>query len=204
MRSGRFGIGEGLGQLLGPTRHAGQPLDKHPVRRPPVERMRVVPALDERAEQVAHDRPAQLEGGIVPWRAVAILGIHRRRLRVTAVVGVVAPAVAQVDPTDECDVTLRCPAVPDDEQFLMMRGEPRQPLVEQNLAAGFVDLGPQPLVLLPAEPQVIGVRPPQQPADLDPRAGDLAQKIADCRAVRQQQLIGVAAPVGEVHPIAEA
>jgi hypothetical protein len=125
-------------------------------------------------------------------------------LRVAEVSGVVATAVTQVDPADEGDIALDVAAVPDDEQLLVMRPEPRYPLVEQHLRAGPVELRPESLVLLRAQVQVIGVRAPQQRTDLHSGPREVAQQVTDGRAVREQPLVGVAAPVGEVHPVAAA
>ena len=113
---------------------SGQAVGDHAERRPAVERVRVVPALDERAQQVADDGAAQLEGRVVPGGAVAVAVVHRLLLRVAAVLGVVAPAVAEVDATDERDVPLAVALVPDDEQLLVVRPEPVDALVEQHLA----------------------------------------------------------------------
>ncbi len=51
---------------------------------------------------------------------------------------------------------------------------------------------------------MVGVRPPHQGAHLDSSAGDIAQQVRNGGAGGQQQFIGVASPVGEVHPVARA
>src|SRR5438309_233324 len=107
---------------------------------------------------------------------------------------VVAPAVAQVDPADERHVLFGVVAVLDDEQLLVVRAEAADPLVEQRFRTGLVELDAEPLVLLRAERRVVGVRPPQQAADLDAPTSEVAQQLADARSVRQQALVGVSSP----------
>src|SRR5258705_4857879 len=97
------------------TRHPGEPLDDHPVRRPPIERVAVIPSLDEGAEQVADDRPAQRQRGIVPRCALAVPGIHRSLLRVPEVLRIVAALVRQVDAADERYIPLRVTPMPYDD-----------------------------------------------------------------------------------------
>ena len=55
-------------------------------------------------------------------------------LRVAAVVGVVAAAVAQVDPADERDVVAGVVAAADDDELLVVAPAAPDPLVEQDLA----------------------------------------------------------------------
>ena len=107
-------VGERLGQPLGMAGHAGEVLQEPAVRRAPVERVRVVPALDERAQHLPDDRPAQLEGRVVPRRPVSVAAVDRRLLGVAAVVGVVPAAVAQV------------PLQPPPTQFVTQFEPPRQ------------------------------------------------------------------------------
>ncbi len=115
--------------------------------------------------------------------------------------GVVATAVAQIDPADEGDVPVGVPVVLDHEQLLVVRAEPADPLVQQHLPAGLVDLVAQVLVLLGVVGQVLRVRAPDQAADLDAVLGQIAEHLTHARALGQQFLVGVPAPVGEVDPV---
>jgi hypothetical protein len=105
--------------------HPRGALQEHPVRRAPVERVRVVPALGERAQHVADDRTPQLERGVVPRWPASVPAVHDRSLRVAPVRRVVPPPVAEVDPADERDVPIRGVPMLDDEQLLVMRAERR-------------------------------------------------------------------------------
>ena len=88
----------------------------------------------KRAQQIPHHRAADLQRDVVPGRTGPVAPIHRRLLRIAQMARVVAAAVAQVDPADERDVRGRIVAMPDDEQLLVVRGQPADPLVEQHLA----------------------------------------------------------------------
>ncbi|WP_367651772.1 hypothetical protein [Curtobacterium sp. MCPF17_052] len=166
--------------------------------------MRVVPALGEHGEHVGDDRAAELHRRVVPRGAVAVPGVHRDRLRVALVPGVVPTAVAQVDAADVGDVARRVVPVLDDEELLVVRAEEPDALVEEDLTASVVDPPPEQLVRLRAErrrdPLTVGA--PDEPADLHAGAGTVGEQVADGRAVRQQALIGVAAPVGEPDTVA--
>lgn len=118
--------------------------------------------------------------------------------------GVVTSAVAQVDATDVGDVPRRVVAVLDDEELLVVRAEEPDALVEQDLAAGLVDLPPEQLVGLRAEgrrdPLAVGA--PDEAADLHPGPCPVGQQVTDRRPVRRQPLVGVPPPVGEPDAVA--
>ncbi len=118
--------------------------------------------------------------------------------------GVVAPAVAQVDPADEGDVPRRLLPVLNDDQLLVVRAEPPHPLVEQHLGARLVELRAEPAVRLRVEAHALGVRAPHQPPDLDARPGEVAEHVADAMPLGGQLLVGVTPPVGEEEPVAGA
>src|SRR4051812_21841935 len=94
--------------------------------------------------------------------------------------------------------------VPDDDQFLVVRTTPADSLVEQGRAAGVVDRAAQVLVLLRAERRLVAVRSPKEGAYVDAAARRRCEQLGDRRAVRSEQLVGVAAPVGEPDEIARA
>ncbi len=143
-------------------RHPRLALHSNPVRRTPVQRMRIVPPLHERPQQITNHRPADLQSNIVPRRPIAVPRIHRRLLRIPQMPGIVPALVTQIDPAHEGHVPRRITPMPDHEQFLMMGRQPPDPLIEQHLRTGLVELGPEQLVLLRVERQVIRMRPPEQ------------------------------------------
>jgi hypothetical protein len=110
--------------------------------------------------------------------------------------------MAQVDAAYERDVLVDPSRMPEHHQLLVVAARTFDPLVQQHLAAGLVHQLPQPPVLLLAEVRLVRVGAPQQPTDLDTAAGEVDQDPADLGARAVQELIGVAAPVGEVHPVA--
>jgi hypothetical protein len=137
------------------ARHPREPLHHHPIRRPPIERVTVIPPLDEGAKQVTDDRSPQLQSSIVPRRPLAVPAIHRRLLRIPEMLPVIAALVRQVDTADKSDIPPRFAPMPHDEQLLMVRGQPSYPLVEQHLGTSLVELRAEPLVLLRVELQVV-------------------------------------------------
>ena len=133
-----------------------------------VERGRILPALAERPGEIADRRPVHLELDVVPRRSWSVPRIELDRLLVATVPGVVAAAVAQVDPADEGDVVIGPIRMADHEQLLVMAAVPTDALVEQHLATGFVHRVHEMQVLLLAEVGLVGVRPPDEPAHVDP------------------------------------
>jgi hypothetical protein len=85
-----------------------------------VERGGVAPAFAERQVEGADHRAAQFQLYVVPRWVVAVRGRHLHRLRVAAVVGAVAAAVAQVDAAGERDVQLGAAGVAQDHHFLVV------------------------------------------------------------------------------------
>ena len=76
-------------------------------------------------------------------------------LWIAAVVGVVAPAVAEVDAAEEGDVASRGVGVPDDDELLVVAAHRPDPLVEQYLTAVVVDVLGQVAVLLRGELEAV-------------------------------------------------
>jgi hypothetical protein len=69
----------------------------------------------------------------------------------------VAPAVTQVDSADEGHIASGAGGVPDDDELLVMRAAQSHTLVEQDLAAGRIDLFSKMAVLPGAEPEPVQV-----------------------------------------------
>jgi hypothetical protein len=78
------------------------------------------------------------------------------------------------------------------------------PLVEQDLPAGLVDHVPRCRFCSSVEVGHAGMGAPQQPADLHAPPGQLGQDLAQLGALAVQELVGVAAPVGEADQVALA
>src|SRR5450756_1990130 len=98
----------------------------------------------------------------MPGRSCPIHRSHLLVLPVTVMVGIVAPAVAEVNATDKSNVAFGSSGVADDDEFLVMGAAESHALVEQDLPSGRVDLLPEVSVLLGAETKSVHVRPPEQ------------------------------------------
>ena len=160
---------------------------------------RVLPALPEGDRQVTHGQAADLQLRVVPGRVGAVALVHRHRLGIAQVALVVAAPVAQVDAAHEGDVVVLPVGVADQDQLLVLAAAP-DPLVEQDLAAGLVDdlAQVQVLLLLEVGPRVGA----PQAADLHAPAGQLGQDLPQLGALAVEQLVGVAAPVGDADHVA--
>ena len=113
-------------------------------------------------------------------------------------------AVAQVDAADERDVVVGPFGATDHDELLVVAAAPPHPLVEQDLAAGLVDLSDERGVLLLAEVRLSRVRSPQQPAHVHAAPREVGEHVADLGARAVEPLVGVALPVGEVDPVVPA
>ena len=122
-----------IGQWVGGGVEAAQPVAEQDDRAP-AERGGVLPALPEHGLDVVDRRAGDRSLEIVPGRRVAVLLCHGvQRLRVTAVVAVVATRVAQVDPADVRDVATRVFAVPNHDELLVVRSAGPHAHVEDRL-----------------------------------------------------------------------
>ena len=115
--------------------------------------------------------------------------------------GVVVATVAEVDPAHERDVVVGTVVAPDHEQLLVVAAAASHPLVEQDLAARLVDRLDERVVLLFGEVRLTRVRAPQQPRTCTPRRARSARTVADLRPRPVEAFVGIALPVGEVHPV---
>jgi hypothetical protein len=130
----------------------------------------VIPPLAEAEVQVPDCRPLDRELGVVPRRPIAIHRRHGLMLSVTVMVGVVAPAVAQVDAADKSNVVFRSARVPNDDELLVVGAAKPHALVEQDLSSGGVHHLSEVAILLGAETQPVEVRPPDQASHYHPVA----------------------------------
>jgi hypothetical protein len=125
--------------------------------------------------------------------------VERDGLVVAVVVLVVSSAVAQVDPSDERHVGVWGAGMPHHDQFLMVRAAPPNALIEEDLPARLAHLIGQIPVLFGAERETIRVGPPDEAPHIDPASNQIAQERANLGTPVAQALVGVAAPVREVH-----
>ncbi|WP_307104440.1 hypothetical protein [Arthrobacter globiformis] len=135
--------------------------------------MGVIPPFSEQFQHICHNRATQLECGIVPRWSFPVPGIHGHRLRVAPVIGIVPAAVRKVDSAHEGDVPRRVVTPADDHQFLVMAAEEAYTLIQQNLAAGIVDLTAEELVGPPTHRgrHALSVGSPNQAAHFHSRFG---------------------------------
>ena len=120
-------------------------------------------------------------------------------------VGVVPPAVTQVDAADEGDVELGPAWVAQHHELLVVRAAGAHPHVEQALATGQFDVLAEVPVLGGAERELVQVGAPDEPAYVGAAAGRLAQHPRNgAVGLLGEALIGVAAPVGEQQQVASS
>src|ERR1700730_15316859 len=113
-------------------------------------------------------------------------------------VGIVTPAVAEVDAADQGNVPFRTSSMANDYDFLVMGPTQAPPLVQKDVAAGRIHLLAKVPVLLGAEPKPVQVRPPEESLDADASARCRGKDGSDLRLLGAvETLVRVAAPVRE-------
>ena len=159
----------------------------------------------ERRLGVTDGGPPHLELNVVPGGPRSVDRGHALGLGVPGVPCIVAPAVAQVDATDERHVLLGTPLVAQYHEFLVVRPEDADPLVEQTLTAGGVDLLAQVAILRGAELESVEVRPPDKSSNVDTASGRCGEHLAHlCSCRHVQPLVRIAPPVREQQKIARS
>ena len=101
----------------------------------------------------------------MPGRSFPIQRCHRLTLTVAVVVGVVAPAVAEVDAADKGNVALGSFRVADDDELLVVGAAKSHALDEPGPPLGPGGRLSEVTVLLGAETEHVQVRPPEQSLD---------------------------------------
>jgi hypothetical protein len=140
---------------------------------------------------------------VVPRRPVAVAGPDVDGLGIAVVPLVVAPTVAQVDAAHERDVVGFALRVMRQHELLMVRTGPPDPFVEHDLPSALVDRLGQVDCLLLAEVGLVGMRPPNQSADVDVPLDELDEHGRQLGArAGPQPLVAVASPVGQEHQVA--
>ena len=165
---------------------------------------RVLPALTEGVGESRDRRAVHLELHVVPRRARAVACVELDRLRVAAVAGVVVAAVAEVDAADERHVVVGPSGAADHEQLLVVaarRGAParraaprRRPRLTSFVSARFCCSAK---LRLASGASATAARARARRA---PRRS--ASTVRQLGAGPGEALVGVAVPVGEVHPVA--
>jgi hypothetical protein len=100
------------------------------------ERASIIPPFAEAEFQVSDGRALDRDLSVMPGRSFPVHRRHGLALLVAMMVGVIAPAVAQVDATDEGNVAITPSGVADHDELLVMRAAEPDPLVEEDLAPG--------------------------------------------------------------------
>ena len=80
-------------------------------------------------------------------------------MRITEMLGIVATAVAEIDPTDEGNVRLG-PVPSHEDEFLMVRAGPADAGIQQHLTSCLVHCAGQIALLRLVEAERLGVRSP--------------------------------------------
>ena len=160
------------------------------------------PALAEGVGEVADGGPADLELEVVPRRTRAVPGVEVDRLRV-AVGGARRRGGRgrgrcrrrrrrrRRDPRARISTSFWWWLPPRRTRSSSSSSPPAS--LTSSTSVGVVLLG---------EVRLTRVRAPEQPADVDAAAGEVGEHRADLGARTVETLVGVALPVGEVHPVA--
>lgn len=157
----------------------------------------ILPALAEVGLDVADRGTLHLDHEVVPGGRVAPDRAHRDLLRIAVVRGVVATRVAQVLAADEGHVALGTARMPGDDELLVVASHRRDPLVQHHLAAGAAHGVREVPVVALGVVQEVEMGAPEQAAHVDAPGRGRDQQRGDGGALGGQELVAVAAPVGE-------
>jgi hypothetical protein len=100
------------------------------------ERAWIIPPFPEAEFQVSDGRTLDRDLSVMPGRPFAVHRRHGLTLLVAMMVGVIAPAVAQVDATNEGNVAVTVSWVADHDELLVMGAAKPHTLVEKDFAPG--------------------------------------------------------------------
>jgi hypothetical protein len=169
-----------------------------------VERSRILPSLPERDIEISDCWSADFEVCIVPRGPWAVTMVDLDDLGVSLVATVISPSMAEVDPSDECDVTLGGGRMPHNNELLVVRATSPYSLIEQHLPAGIIDLLRETSIVLRTEREPIAVGTPEQPADVSATPAQICYERRDRRPVFGYALVSVSSPISETHFIVGA
>jgi hypothetical protein len=164
-----------------------------------VERSRILPSLPERDIEISDCWSADLQLRVVPRRTWAVPMVELDGLGVSLVAAVISSSMAEVDPPDECHVTLGRGGVADDNELLVVRAASPHSLVEQHFPACLGDLEGETPIVLRAEREPITVRTPEQPADVSATSAQTCKECRNRRTAIGHLLVPVSSPVGKAH-----
>jgi len=186
-------------RFSGPQTVPSEPPEPPAVADSAPEGRRIRPALAEDLRQVADGGPPDLQLHVVPGRAGPVSIVHPDRLRITLVLFVVAPPVEQVNPAHEGDVVAWPVGPVKQHDLLVVRAEPADPLIEENLAASQVQHLPDMERLALAVPRLVRMRTPHQRTHIRPAVQSLGHNRSEFGSVPGQALADIAPPVQEPH-----
>jgi hypothetical protein len=141
-----------------------------------IERRGILPAFSEGLRDISDDGPADLKLNVVPRRAGTVPLVQGDRLRITVMILVVAPPMAQIDPPDESDILVLVSEVLKKDELLMVAPSSADPFVHKDFSACFVQHLSELLVLLFAELALVGMGAPHESPDLDASAQEAPEK----------------------------
>ena len=108
----------------------------HEAERIAAERAMVIPTFTKTEFQIPYCRPMDRQLRVMPRGSRPIYRSHFLMLPVAVMVGIVAPAVAQVDASNKGDVAFSLFRMADDDELLVMGAAKAHTLVEQHLTPG--------------------------------------------------------------------
>jgi hypothetical protein len=164
-----------------------------------VERSRILPSLPERDIEISDCWSADFQLRVVPRRTWAVPMVELDGLTVSLVAAVISASMAEVDPPDECHVTVGGGGVADDNELLVVRAASPHSLVEQHFPACLGDLDGETPIVLRAEREPITVGTPEQPADVSATSAQICNECRNRRTVIGDLLVSVPSPVGKAH-----
>jgi hypothetical protein len=164
-----------------------------------VERSRILPSLPERDIEISDCWSVDFQLCIVPRGMWAVPTVELDGLAISLVTAVISASMAEVDPPDECHVTVGGGGVADDNELLVVRAASPHSLVEQYFPACLSDLDGETPIVLRTEREPIAVGTPEQPADVSTTSAQICHECRDRRPVIGYALVSVSSPVGEAH-----
>jgi hypothetical protein len=118
---------------------------------------------------------------------------------------VIVATVAEIDSAHEGDVALWRIPMSQDDKLLVMRSPAPHSHVQQALTPGRFDVLAEVTILVSAERQPIPVRTPNQSLHEDAALGCIGEQLRDAELLCPiDNLVGIAAPVGEHQEITDA
>jgi len=163
--------------------------------------LRIFPTFTERFREISDRWATHLDLHVMPGRRWTVALIDFDCLDVAEMTLVVVSTVAEIDATEESNVTASLWAVANDNEFLVMAPSATNAFVDEDLPAGTVDRFRQTKIVLLAETECVRVRSPDQAPDVHVTLSETAQDGGHVRAWTVELFVRIAAPVREQHQI---